>query len=154
VQKAVISWQFLTSAVLNNLLKLNAIRYTFKAYERLKREQHIDTLFRTGKAFSVFPLKFIYHAVSRGAGLPPVQVGFSVPKKKFRGSVQRHRIRRLISEAWRLQKHLIHPCIPEDKQLHLFIIFTHTEMPTQEQVMQAVAKGIEGLKKVLDVGSW
>nr|WP_276133705.1 ribonuclease P protein component [Flavipsychrobacter sp. JY13-12] len=127
------------------------MRNTFKAYERLKREQHIDTLFRTGKAFSVFPLKFIYQAVPRGAEPSPVRVGFSVPKKKHRLSVTRHRIRRLMAEAWRLQKQELYPAIPEDTQIQLFILYTDTTAnPTQEQVMKAVLKGMGKLKTAIN----
>lgn len=120
-----------------------AIRYTFKAYERLKREQHIDTLFRTGKAFSISPLRVIYLLVPRAAGLSPVQVGFSVPKKKFRKSVQRHRIRRLLVEAWRLHKHLLYPSVPAGSQLQLFIIHTGTDMPEMDTIQPAIVSAIE-----------
>ncbi len=123
-----------------------AIRYTFKVYERLKREQHIDTLFRKGKAFSVFPLRFIYTLVPRtGEPASPAQAGFSVPKKKFRSSVHRHRIRRLMVEAWRLNKHTLYEAIPEGMQLHLFIVFNDTRMPAYEPVLEALLKGITKL---------
>ena len=126
-----------------------AIRYTFKAYERLKREQDIDTLFRTGKAFSVFPIKLIYHLVPRGADLSPARVGFSVPKKKFRLSVHRHRIRRQLAEAWRLNKHLLYAAVPADKQMRLFLIFTDVNKPETADVERAVTAGLERLLKGL-----
>ena len=76
------------------------------------------------------------------AAASPVQVGFSVPKKKFRSSVHRHRIRRLMAEAWRLNKHTLYPTIPENQQLHLFFIFTDIKMPEYEAVRAAVVKGM------------
>ena len=72
--------------------------------------------------------------------------GFSVPKKKFSSSVHRHRIRRLMAEAWRLNKHQLYTAIPQDKQLHLFFIFTGTAMPEYETVKDAVVKGIGKLE--------
>lgn len=132
-----------------------AIRYTFKVYERLKREQHIDTLFRKGKAFSVFPLRFIYTLVPR-AGEPAsaAQAGFSVPKKKFRSSVHRHRIRRLMVEAWRLNKHTLYPAVPEAMQLHVFFIFNDTRMPDYGPVQEAMLKGIAKLaEKITEMQS-
>ena len=116
-----------------------AIRYTFKVYERLKREQHINTLFLSGKAFSVFPLRLIYVIVPRPAGdqVSPVMTGFSVPKKKFGSPVKRHRIRRLMMEAWRLNKHILYAAVPPDKQVHLFFIFADTKMPHHETVRAA-----------------
>ena len=146
VLKDVINWQYLTSAAWNNILNISAIRYTFKVYERLKREQHIHTLFLSGKAFSVFPVRFIYLLVPcTEDGQSPVMTGFSVPKKKFRSSVHRHRIRRLMAEAWRLNKYQLYPAIPAGQQLHLFIIFTDTRMPDYQPVLSAVIKGIDKL---------
>ncbi|XZF16703.1 ribonuclease P protein component [Chitinophagaceae bacterium MMS25-I14] len=123
------------------------MRNTFKAYERLKREQHIDTLFRKGKAFSVFPLKCICLPVARPEKASPVQVGFSVPKKKFRHSVDRHRVRRMVFEAWRLQKQELYDAIPATLQLHIFLIFTHTAQPDIEQAKTAVHGCIRKLIK-------
>jgi ribonuclease P protein component len=73
--------------------------------------------------------------------------GFSVPKKKFRSSVDRHRIRRLMVESWRLHKHILYAVLPANKQLHLFIIFTGKTMPDYELVHGSVVKGIEILVK-------
>jgi ribonuclease P protein component len=71
-----------------------------------------------------------------------VQAGFSVPKKKFKSSVHRHRIRRLVVESWRLHKHLLYEAVPADKQVHLFFVFTGKEMPEYEPVKEAVIKAV------------
>jgi len=77
-----------------------------------------------------------------------VQIGFSVPKKKFRSSVHRHRIRRLMVEAWRLHKHLVYPAVPAGQQLQLFLIFTDIKMPGQPGVTAAVIKCIDKLSGI------
>lgn len=79
----------------------------------------------------------------------PVMAGFSVPKKKFKLSVDRHRIRRLMVESWRLNKHLLYPTLPENRQMHLFIIFTGKEMPDYTTVLAAIIKGIGKLNIAL-----
>ena len=79
----------------------------------------------------------------------PVQIGFSVPKKKFRSSVNRHRIRRLMVESWRLNKHLLYDLVPASQQMHLFLIFTDVKMPEYETVCAAVIKGIDKLAILL-----
>jgi ribonuclease P protein component len=68
--------------------------------------------------------------------------GFSVPKKKFKSSVHRHRVRRLMVEAWRLNKHSLYEAIPATQQMHLFVIFTDAKMPDYEPVKEAMIKGI------------
>ena len=73
--------------------------------------------------------------------------GFSVPKKKFRKSVHRHRIARLMREAWRLNKHPLYAAMPADKQMHVFLIHTGTEMPDFDTVQAVVVKGIGALQE-------
>jgi len=75
-------------------------------------------------------------------------VGFSIPKKRFRSSVHRHRIRRLIAEAWRLQKHDLYAAIPAEKQLQVFLIFADSTMPEFETIQKAVKEGIDKLVKL------
>jgi ribonuclease P protein component len=81
---------------------------------------------------------------------PPIpnsrlKAGFSVPKKKFRSSVHRHRVRRLMVEAWRLNKQLLIDALPQGMALHVFLVFTGKEMPEYAQVLPAVKTGIERL---------
>ena len=128
---------------------MTAIRNTFKVYERLKKEQHIKTLFQKGKAFSVFPLRFIYTISTRPlVTASPVQIGFSVPKKKFRHSVDRHRVRRLMVEAWRLNKSTFYPFVAAERQYQLFVIHTNTALPDFETIILAMQKGIAQLNKI------
>ena len=84
--------------------------------------------------------------VPRGAELSPVLAGFSVPKKKFRHSVQRHRITRLMREAWRLNKHGLYAAIPADTQLHIFFIYTDNQLPDFATIEAVMKKGIERLQ--------
>jgi ribonuclease P protein component len=65
-----------------------------------------------------------------------------VPKKKFRKSVHRHRVLRLLREAWRLNKHPLYEAMPAELQLHVFIIFTDTGLPEFATVQEMVQKGI------------
>lgn len=77
----------------------------------------------------------------------PVLAGFSVPKKKFRKSVHRHRIARLMREAWRLNKHSLYAAMPADKQMHVFLIHTGAEMPEFATIQEVVIKGIAALQE-------
>jgi len=85
--------------------------------------------------------------VEKGGNL---QVGFSVPKKKFRSSVDRHRVRRLMVEAWRLNKSALIEHLPEGQTMHVFLIFLNPELPDYTPVETAVAAGI---KKLCEIAS-
>ena len=92
----------------------------------------------------------VYIAVARTSEKDsPVKAGFSVPKKKFRSSVDRHRIRRLMVESWRLSKGSFYPHVPDNVQLHVFFIFTNNVMPSYEEVNKALLAGIDKLMLVL-----
>jgi ribonuclease P protein component len=124
-------------------LSTNSIqqRYTLQAIERLKLRKQIETLFQTGEAFSVFPLRVVYSLNSLTATeISPVRAGFSIPKKRIKKAVNRNRVRRLLREAWRLQKHALYQSIPDGQQLHCFLIFTGNEKLTFEEAKTAVKK--------------
>ncbi len=125
------------------------LRYTLGSEGRLKLEQHIETLFRSGKAFSVFPIRVVWLLAPRGAERSPSRAGFSAPKKKFKRAVDRGRIKRLLREAWRLQQHELSPYIPEGSQLHLFLLFVDNTLPAHEAVHLATGKAIARLKLLL-----
>jgi ribonuclease P protein component len=100
-------------------------RFTLQAEERLKLRNDIETLFRQGEAFSVYPLRVVFRlSTNQHLHIAPVRVGFSIPKKRLRLAHQRHRVRRLLKEAWRLQKHTVYAHIPPQNQLHCFLIYT------------------------------
>jgi ribonuclease P protein component len=126
-----------------------APRYTLGSDSRLKREQQIETLFRTGKAFSVFPVRVMWTLAPLNGETSVTRAGFSVPKKKFKRSVDRGRVKRLLREAWRLQQHELSEGIPAGKQLHVFLIFTDAALPDYQTVYNAVGKGLTKLKKAL-----
>ena len=81
----------------------------------------------------------------------PVRIALSVPKKRHRLSVTRHRIRRLMAEAWRLNKHAVYSAIPADMQLHLFLIFTSDVEPAYADVEAIVIQVAEKLVQLYTI---
>lgn len=125
----------------------NIQRFTLPSTERLKLRKQIETLFQTGEAFSVYPLRVIYCITPRETASAPSLAGFSVPKKKMKLAVQRNRIKRLIRESWRVQKHELAPVLLPDQQIHLFFIFTGKDMPVHADIYKSVQKAIATLRK-------
>jgi ribonuclease P protein component len=70
--------------------------------EILRKRDDIRDLFKSGKKYGATHLRFFYkHAELR-------QVGFTVPKR-FGNAVHRNRIKRLMREAYRKNKHRLGP---------------------------------------------
>ena len=111
----------------------------FPKQQRLKSKKVIDQLFTEGKSINTFPLKLIYLKTP----LPektPVQVAVVVPKKNFKSAVKRNRIKRLLREGYRLNKHLIFNNM--ETQYALVILYLGKEMPLFSQIE-------EGTKAIL-----
>lgn len=68
--------------------------------ERLKSRKLIKKLFEEGISIKNYPFRLVYIATET----PPIKSSFSVPKRNFKKAVDRNRIKRLIKEAYRLEK--------------------------------------------------
>ena len=75
-------------------------QFTLGKGERLKSRKAIDELFKNGKRFTVSPFR-VFYCITKEGGL---QFGAGVSTKNFKKAVDRNRIKRLIREAYRVQK--------------------------------------------------
>ncbi len=81
--------------------------FTFSKEERLSHKSEIDALFNEGLSFTLGAFR-VFHLLRPPApkGIP-IKILVAVPRKKFRRAVDRNRLRRMIREAYRLNKHLL-----------------------------------------------
>jgi ribonuclease P protein component len=85
--------------------KLAARKFTFPKEEHLCRKKLIDELFgKQGSSFGVYPLRFVWIKSEQPSTTPP-QVLINVSKRTFKRAVDRNRLKRLIREAYRLNKY-------------------------------------------------
>lgn len=77
--------------------------YSFKKEERLCNVKLIEKLFTEGSSFLVYPFRIVWLSEVNTSSYP-VQVLISVPKKRFKRSVDRNLIKRRIREVYRLNK--------------------------------------------------
>lgn len=111
------------------------MRYRFGKAEKLKSRKLIAKLFEEGKSHKKFPVRMIYLPTSH-TSKSPIQAGFSVPKRNFKRAVDRNRIKRLLREAYRLQKPDLYPQL---KQPYIIMFtFIGREMPSFNEVEQKI----------------
>lgn len=126
-------------------------RNTLQAVERLKLRKQIETLFQSGEAFSIFPLRVIYRFAPMARTVEetsPVRIGFSIPKKRVKKANKRNTIKRLLREAWRTQKQTLYQTMPDGQQLHCFLIFTGQGSLTFTEAQKAVSLVMDKLIKI------
>lgn len=85
--------------------KLKAFGYP--KTEKLKKKKHIGLLFSEGKSVSMYPLRLVFVPIIDTE--EPFQVGVSVSKRYFKKATDRNYIKRLMREAYRLNKNILPP---------------------------------------------
>jgi len=121
---------------------------TFKKKERLSKQKEMDLLFEKGVSFVVYPLRIIYvekQSVLKGEAA----VLISVPKKKFKQAVKRNRIKRLIREAYRLNKQkFLQNLLEKEKSLLIGFLFVGNELPDWKSIEISVVKVLNFLSEI------
>lgn len=130
-----------------------AKQFTLGKKERLKSRKQTEQLFSEGKKFTLTPFR-IYYSVSKteSSSLPPITIrfGVAVSSKIFKKAVDRNRIKRVVREAWRLQKSLLEEKLKEQKnQLNIFFIYTGKELPEYKEIFDKMGKGINKLYAII-----
>jgi ribonuclease P protein component len=125
--------------------KTTPLKFTFNKKEKLKSKKLVDTLFSKGQSVSVFPLRLVYASVHfDDAAL--FKTGVSVSKKHFKRAVDRNRIKRLLREAFRLNK--AH-CFHNISTPHAFmILYIGKEIPTLKQLEHKMTLLFDKFSKV------
>jgi ribonuclease P protein component len=123
-------------------------RYFLKKEDRLKSRKAIDLLFTKGKSFSNFPFRICWQLVDDEVGL---KAGFTASSKNFKKATDRNRIKRIIREAYRLQKNNLQEIIQlKNKGVRLFFIYTGKEVPTYEVVFEKTGNVLKRIIKLID----
>jgi ribonuclease P protein component len=123
-------------------------QFTLSIDERLKSRKQIELLFSEGKKFSINPFRIFY--LLNELTNPVIQFGVGVSNKNFKKAVDRNRIKRLVREAWRLQKLPLQQKLKEKKrQLNIFFIYTGKEIPEYSEAVDKINKTLEKLGNIL-----
>lgn len=132
------------------------MNFTYPKSEKLKSKKTIDLLFSKGKSVSKYPLRLVYIECDFDTTESKefetehkIKMGVSVSKKYFKRAVDRNYFKRLLREAYRLNKHLL---IDHLEKPHAFMFFyqSNDRLSYQEietKTIQLFEKCIQQLKK-------
>lgn len=127
------------------------MRFTFGKQEKLKSRKLIEKLFTEGSSVKKFPVRLVFLQTEHTSDFP-VQVGFSVPKRNFKKAVDRNRIKRLLREAYRLQKNSLY----EQLQQPYIFMFTFigkkdpTYLEAEQKIQEVLALFMKTAKSQSD----
>jgi len=120
---------------------------SFSKIEHLCGEKRITRLYTQGDAFIAYPVRVVF-LIEPKSDIEPANVLISVPKKRFKRAVKRNRLKRLIREAYRLNKKDLIDKLDE-KQLQVHIAFNYVS--DDELDFASIEKKIKlSLQKLID----
>lgn len=152
-------------------------KHTLSKAEKLKSRKQIDELFASGKGFTAYPVKVMYKVVdgkelivdgemqtgtnllAGNTALPPtinhqpsnVQIGVTASSRNFKHAVDRNRIKRLLREAYRHQKHeLLQVVEARGLQVSVFFIYLDKTLPTFDMLDDKMRYCLKRLRKILE----
>lgn len=109
----------------------------------------MEQLFSSGNSIKSGPFVLLW-SLQKLSSSVPIQVAFSVPKKKFKKAVTRNKIRRLVKEAYRLHKtDLFDTVLKSEKQLALFILYRDNNESTQKELQDKIIVALSRLENEL-----
>ena len=115
--------------------------------ERLKSRKLINSLFSSGHSFVEHPIRVVW-ATAQTPTPSPIQVGVTVSPRKFPRAVQRNRIKRLLREAYRLNKKNLMPFFEgKQKGLVMMLLYISNREVTYQEIEEKIIASFQRLNQ-------
>ena len=117
-------------------------------YERICKENDIQTLFDKGQGISVYPYRVIY-LFRCDESLPVTcRLLVSVSKKRFHHAFKRNRVKRLMREAWRKNKAPLYEiCQRDNISVDIALVYTATVIHSYDEMLTKTRKAVQEIVK-------
>jgi len=127
---------------------------TFPKAEKLCSTKSIDRLFVSGESFVAYPLRVVFCLEDAAEEKSPASMMVSVSKKKFKRAVKRNRVKRLVREAYRLNKYdFIQLLENREKRIDIAFLYLKNELPDYAEIEKAIKKTVRLLSEKLKEGA-
>ena len=115
--------------------------FTYPKKEKLKRRKQLAQLFTSKQSFLYFPVKVWYLQPAQPIDFF-IKAGVGSNSRHFKKAVHRNRIKRLLREAYRLNKQPLHEFLEkEKKQVIVFFLYVDKALP-EGNILQVKMPGI------------
>ena len=120
--------------------------FTLNASERLKSRKLMERVFKTGTRWNKFPFRVSF-LIDNDTQDGIIKFGCSAPVRNFKKAVDRNRVKRLMKEAFRLEKPSLAELLkPKNARLIIFVIYTSPDLPKFETIKTSMNELVLKLK--------
>jgi len=119
--------------------------FTYNKKEKLKSRKQLEAIFSKGRTFLFFPVK-VFYLLPETPLDNIVKTGVGASSRTFKKAVQRNRIKRLLREAYRLNKQPLHQFLQiHNRQLVVFLLYIDKQMPKKNSIQTKMPVILEKL---------
>lgn len=127
-------------------------RFTFKKEERVTGKKRIENLFAHGQSFLAYPFRIVFYEYEYAAASPSVSILISIPKKRLKRATARNRMKRLVREAYRLNKNIFQSdLLLENHRMDVAFIYVKDELSGFDIVEKSVCKSLREISGKLKI---
>lgn len=120
--------------------------------ERLTHSKPIQLLFEKGEEFYVFPFKIVWQKIDRCDF--PAKAMFVVPKRRFKLAVTRNFIRRVMKEAYRLNKQVLYGnLLNKDASVYIAFIYLGPETNSVAGLQKPMLKVFKNISETFTIAN-